>query len=119
LQYALPIVAGIIVGLIITMGPYYLFRDTMNKIQYLECIHTYWITRDNAAPGTPFIAKAYMRQTAEPYWRGRGVQFRVGTHTFQVGHLTMKVNSLEAQIGRGWYDYTPKELRPWVNAHAK
>ncbi len=101
-------------------GAYLLFRDTLNRIQYLERIHTYWITRDNPAPNTPFLIRhAYMRQTAEPYWRGRGWQFRVGPRTFQVGHLTMKVNSLEAQVGRGFYDYTPKELRPWVNAHAK
>ena len=94
------------------VGAYFLFRDTMNRIQYLERVGIYWITRDNATVDTPRVMRAIMRQTAPPYWRGRGVQFRFRRWTFQVGRLTEKVSTLDKQLGRGWLpDVEPKVFR--------
>lgn len=90
------ITIGIVV-VCLAVGGYFLFKDTMNRIQYLETLRLYWITKDNGE-GQPLIAKATMRTTSAPFWRGRGVQVRCGSHTFQVGLLTMRVDSLEAQI---------------------
>lgn len=90
-----------------------LFKDTMNRIQYVERLRLYWITRNNGTD-EPVVSKAFMRQTSPPYWRGRGIQFRFRSFTFQVGVLTMRVNSLESQISRlGWLPAHPKELRKW------
>jgi hypothetical protein len=104
-----------IVLLAIIVGGYFLFRDTMNRIQYLERLRLYWIIKDDGVKGTPvFTRGTFMRQTAEPYWRGRGFQVRIGTHTVQIGRLRMKVCSLEAQISRlGWLPTEPKLLRRW------
>ena len=54
------ILAAVLLALVI--GGYFLFRDTMNKIQYLERCKIYWVTRDVAKPGTPVIRKAWMRE---------------------------------------------------------
>ena len=84
------VIAGVA---LIIVGGYFLFRDTMNRIQYIERLRIYWITRDNATDDTPFITRAFMRHTSPPYWRGKGVQFAVGKHTFQVGILTGKAKA--------------------------
>lgn len=105
------ILAGMLAGLLVA-GGYFLLRDTMNKIQYVECLHLYWITRDLPTPWG--VHRSFMRQTAAPYWRGRGLQIGTGKHSFQFGILTMKVDSLEAQISTlGWLDIEPKHLRKW------
>jgi hypothetical protein len=107
------LIAIVIISVMLMIGAYFLFRDTMNKIQYLEILRLYWITRDTGE-GQPLFAKATMRQTSAPYWRGKGVQVRVGKHTFQVGLLTMRVDSLESQISNiGWLETEPKKLRQW------
>lgn len=69
---------------LLLLGAYFLFRNTMNSLQYIGKL--YWITRDNGKPGTKHIAfDAFMRGTAPPWKIGRGVQFRWGKYTFQVG----------------------------------
>lgn len=63
---------------------YLLFRGTMNCLQYVGRV--YWITRDNGVLGTKHVAfDAFMRGTSPPWKVGRGVQFRWGKHTVQVG----------------------------------
>lgn len=67
-----------------SMLTYMLFRGTMNVLQYVGRV--YWVTRDNGVDGTKHIAfDAFARGTSPPYKVGRGVQFRWGRHTFQVG----------------------------------
>lgn len=69
---------------VLLVGGYLLFRDTMNRLQYIGKL--YWITRDNGVQGTRHIAfDAFMRGTSPPWKVGRGVQFRWGKYTFQVG----------------------------------
>lgn len=94
---------------------YLLFVDTMNRIQYVERLRLYWITRDDATPTTPRLSRAFMRQTAPPFWRGRGVRVRFRKWTFQVGILELKVDSLESQVSNigGWLPTDPKRLRKW------
>lgn len=105
------VVALVFIG----VGSYFLFRDTMNKIQYLQCIRLYWITRDTGRKGIPVIARAVMRQTAEPWWRGNGIQFRAGKYTFQVGVLTSRGNDLLDQLDGRNLDMGADEIRNWVD----
>lgn len=72
-----------IVTLLVIIGSYVLFKDTMNRIQYIGPL--YWITRDNGRYGDPVITKAFMRQTAAPWKTGKGVQLRFRKYTFQAG----------------------------------
>lgn len=105
----------IVLGLI-ALGSYFLFRDTMNKAQYIERLNLYWITRNTGVPGSPLIKKAWMRQTSAPYWRGKGVEVRIRSLTFQVGLLTMRVDSLDSQLSSKQYLFDavqPNELRQW------
>jgi len=104
-----------IISVTLMIGAYYLFKDTLNRIQYLETLRIYWITKDNGK-GQPLVTKAIMRQTAPPFWRGRGIQVRLGKLTFQVGLLTMRVDSLDAQISNrpdAFDGMTAKQLRRW------
>jgi hypothetical protein len=101
----------IIAGLIV--GSYFLFRDTMNKIQYVQTLRLYWITRNVGGKGVPLVSAAFMRQTAEPWWQGRGVQFRIGKYTFQIGILLRKADGLLDQVGGRDMDADPKEIRSW------
>jgi hypothetical protein len=100
--------------LFLAVGAYFLFRDTLNRIQYIETIRLYWITKDDGkevAAYQPRIMRSFMRQTAAPFWNGNGVQFRFHRWTFQVGILTHKSDSLEYQVGRnGWLDIPPRDL---------
>ncbi len=107
------LVALVVLGL--AVGAYFLFRDTMNRIQYVEKLRLYWITRDIGQDGEPFFtSRAFMRQTSAPYWRGKGIQFRFRRWTFQVGKLHSKASSLEEQLSNlGWLDAKPKEIRQW------
>jgi len=101
--------------ILLGIGSYYLFRDTMNRIQYIETIRLYWITRD-ADPGGPHIKKAWMRHTSPPYWRGEGIEFRAGKYTFQVGILQKKMPSLEHQLSEmPDFDPSVKEIKEWVD----
>ena len=109
----------IIVAFALVVGAYFLFRDTMNKIQYIEHLRIYWITRDTGGKGDKIVTRAFMRQVDEPFWRGKGVQVRVGKHTFQTGLLTHKVPSLRHQISNmPDYSVPVEELRrDWLRKH--
>jgi hypothetical protein len=98
------------------------FRDTLNRIQYIEFLRIYWITRDNGKSGDPFVVRSFMRQIAPPWWRGKGIQFRVSKYTFQVGILREKANvpegsmdsemmGLLSQLDGRELDIDPKVLR--------
>lgn len=95
--------------LVVAIGSYFLFRDTMNRIQYVEHLRIYWITRDTATDETPRVMRAFMKQTAKPYWYGHGVQFKFRRWTFQVGVLDGKAPSLDKQLGKGWLEEVDTE----------
>ena len=97
----------------LSVGSYLLFKDTMNKLQYIQSLRVYWITRDVGGKGVPVISTAFMRQTAEPWWQGRGIQFRAGKYTFQIGILLRKATSLLDQVGGRDLDAEAKEIRMW------
>ena len=102
-----------VLSVLLSIGAYLLFKDTKNRIQYVEFLRIYWIARDNGE-GQPRWVRASMRQTSDPFWRGRGYQLRVGKFTLQVGKLICKVDSLESQISNlGWLPTEPKLLRRW------
>lgn len=95
------------------IGAYLLFKDTMNRIQYLQSVRLYWITRNNGVRGTRVITRAFMRQTAPPWWRGTGIQFRAGRYTFQIGVLTGRASNLLDQVDGRDMDVATAELRNW------
>lgn len=68
---------------LIAAGLYFLFKDTLNRLQYIGPI--YWITRDNGSLSEPRFARAFMRGTAPPWKIGKGIQFRLFYYTVQVG----------------------------------
>jgi hypothetical protein len=70
-------------SLVVATGCYLLFRDTLNRLQYIGFV--YWITRDNGKKGDPFLSVGFMRQTASPWKVGKGVQVRLSKYTVQVG----------------------------------
>lgn len=102
---------------LLLIGSYYLFRDTMNRIQYIERLHLYWVTRDTD-PGGPIMKNAWMRQVEAPYWRGEGVEFRAGKYTFQIGILKEKGADLHSQISN-LTDFDPpiEALRAMTGRH--
>lgn len=89
------------------------FRDTMNRVQYIQFLRIYWIIRDTGVLGTPFIIKSFMRQTSEPWWVGSGFQVRVYTYTFQVGYLKYRSSDLLSQLEGRYMSSSPKEIRKW------
>lgn len=108
------ILAVLTIAIAVLVSGYFLFKDTMNRIQYIETLRIYWITRDVASKTSGWrFRKAFMRQTAHPYWRGSGVELRVGKYTFQVGRLTSQAKTLLDQLDGRELEETPKELRKW------
>ncbi len=102
---------GIAVILALGVGAYFLFRDTMNRIQYVEHLRIYWITKNTARKGVPFLAPSFMRQTQPPFWTGTGVEVRLFKWTFQFGILQAKgSNPIEL---KALPEVTIKELREW------
>lgn len=91
---------------------YFLFRDTMNRLQYVQILRIYWITR-NVPSTDKFFCKAFMRQTAEPWWNGSGYQIRFGKYTFQLGVLTRKNDDLLSQLGGRYLPEKAKSIRDW------
>lgn len=71
--------------LLLIVGAYFLFRDTMNKLQYIGPV--YWITRDNGSPDEPHIQRHAFCFGTSPPWKisDTGIKFRWATHTFQIG----------------------------------
>lgn len=104
----------LIVSAVMAVLLYLLFRDTMNRIQYVQTLRIYWITKNNANKNTKIVTRGNMRQTAEPWWRGSGIQLRLGTYSFQFGVLTGKGSSLLDQLGGRDLEETPQDLRKWV-----
>lgn len=103
----------LVLGLVLLVGSYFLFRDTMNKLQYIQTLRVYWITRNTGIPGTPVLCRGDMRGTSYPWWRGKGIQFRAGKYIFQIGVLTGKSDGLLEQLGGRHLDADPKEIRSW------
>ena len=99
------------VVLVVAVLLYLLFRDTMNRLQYVQTIRLYWIARDNATGKR--LARGFMKQTAPPFWQGRGFQIRLGKYSFQVGILKGKGESLLDQMGGRDMDESAKEIREW------
>jgi hypothetical protein len=69
---------------------YVVFKDSTNQVQYIAPLRFYWILRDNGTEYMPNVCMAFMLQTAPPWWKGRGVQFRVYRYTLQIGALLRK-----------------------------
>lgn len=97
----------------VAVGCYFLFRDTLNRLQYIQTFRIYWITRDVCPPGTPRLALGRMYQTQSPWWQGVGPQLRIGKYIVQVGILRNKGASLLDQLGGRYLDESPKQLREW------
>lgn len=80
-----------LLGAVIVLIALVLFaRRTMNLLFYVQWLRFYWIFRDNGIIGTPYVVKAFMHQVSPPWWRGKGVQFRLKNYTLQVGILRAK-----------------------------
>lgn len=103
----------LILGVALVVGCYFLFRDTLNKLQYIQTLRIYWITRDVVPSDTPRFALGRMYQTSSPWWQGVGPQLRVGKYVVQVGILKNKGASLLDQLGGRYLDESPKQLREW------
>ena len=78
-----------ILVLLLAVGAYFLFRDTLNRVQYFP-FHTnrvvYWITRDSDHVKW---GKSFMRMTSYPWLRGDGFTFKLPFgRSFQVGVAT-------------------------------
>lgn len=105
----------IIIGfcLVVALLAFFLFKNTMNRLQYVAFLRIYWITRNTGVLGTPYISSAFMKQTSSPWWNGKGIQFRCRTYTFQIGVLTYQSGGLIEQLGGRYLEETPKEIRSW------
>ena len=101
------------------VGFYFLFKDTLNRVQYIQAVRLYWITRDDGIVGSPVLSKAFMIQTAQPWWNGKGVRLRAGKYTFQIGVLTHRGESLLDQLGGRDLDDDARRIRDWGNGEAK
>ena len=106
----------ILTCIIITMCAYLLFRNTLNKLQYLGPI--YWITRDNTSLKAPFISIGFMRQTSPPWKIGKGIQVKYKNYAFQLGfcrkstHIDETSGMLGALGGR-YLDDGVDTIRKW------
>lgn len=104
----------IVGGLVLAYLFYHFFiYDVMNKIQYFQFLRVYWITKDNAPAFLPFCSWAFMRQTSEPYWYGKGVQFKLGKYSFQIGILQGKNEDFMEALMAEDLDVTVPEIRGW------
>lgn len=104
----------IVGGLTLAYLFYHFFMyDVMNRIQFFAFLRVYWITKDNAPKGAPVVASAFMRQTSEPFWYGKGVQFRLGKYSFQIGILQGKNSDFMEALGAEDLDVTVPEIREW------
>lgn len=106
----------ILVMVMVTIGAYFLFRDTLNKLQYLGPI--YWITRDNTSLTAPFISIGFMRQIAPPWKIGKGVQVSYKNYSFQVGFCrksthTDETSGILGALGGRYLDDDADTIRKW------
>lgn len=98
----------------VAVNLYLVFYNTMNRIQYLEFLRLYWITRDTGLPNGPRVERSVMLQTSPPFWQGKGVTFRFGKYTFQVGILLRKGSSILDQLGGRELEEDAKDIREWA-----
>lgn len=91
----------------------------MNRLQYIQTLRIYWITRDVYPPNTRKFGLGYMLQSAPPWWKGKGVQVIVFGRLIQVGILLRKGSGLLEQLGGRDLDVPAKELRSWGVKKAK
>ena len=103
----------IALALSLALNAYLVFHETLNKIQYVQFLRLYWITRDIGKPGDPHIKRAFMRQTMPPYWRGKGVEFRFKEYTVQVGYLSGMATTLLDQLDGREMGESAKDIRQW------
>jgi len=113
----------LVVGLSVAALAYFVFKDTLNRLQYIQTLRVYWIVRDNGDARVPKVTRAFMRQTSAPWWRGTGVQFRAGKRTLQVGILRERIAPVQvsdmdedaggvlAQLGGRELDVDAKTIR--------
>jgi hypothetical protein len=100
----------------ISLCAYLLFRDTLNKLQYLGPI--YWITRDNTSLKAPSISIGFMRQIASPWKIGKGVQFKYKNYSFQIGLCRKSTHNDETSgilgaLGGRYLDDDADTIRKW------
>ena len=103
----------IALALSLALNAYLVFHETLNKIQYVQFLRLYWITRNTGKYGDPHVRRAFMRQTMAPYWRGSGIEFRFKEYTFQVGYLVRKADTLLDQLDGRELEENAKEIRQW------
>lgn len=104
----------VVLILSLALNAYLVFHETMNKIQYVQLLRIYWITRDTGTSDEPLVERAWMRQTMPPYWRGSGIKFRFRHYTLQIGILTKKGRDLLDQLGGRELHEDAKEIRQWT-----
>jgi hypothetical protein len=101
---------------IISLSLYFLFRDTLNRLQYIGPI--YWITRDNTPKGTPLLSIGFMRQTSFPWKVGKGLQVSISRYSFQFGICKKSKHSDETEgilgaLGGRYLDTSTSDIREW------
>jgi hypothetical protein len=114
------------VALFIAILLYVVFKDSTNQLQYIAPLRIYWILRDNGTEYMPYVCKAFMLQTAPPWWKGKGIQFRIKNRTLQVGVLLRKgkpsalsdidddeLEGLLGQLGGHEMDADARTIRDW------
>ena len=105
------------------VGAYLLFKDTMNRIQYIKLFgnrYLYWITRD-IPQNVRFVGRGFMRTTQAPWLRGYGVIVRWSpSRSTQVGFAReAPIDSLLEQLdGRVLPEVDIDKIRDeWVGPH--
>lgn len=102
--------------IIISLCLYLLFRNTLNRLQYIGPV--YWITRDNTPKGTPLLSIGFMRQTSFPWKIGKGIQVSLHNYSFQLG-ICKKSNHYDEEegilgaLGGRYLDTSTKDIREW------
>jgi hypothetical protein len=98
-------------------------KEFRNMLFYIQWMRVYWIVKDNGTASMPRCMRAFMRQTSPPWWRGKGIQLRIGKYTLQVGVLREKAvpvsvtdmeddaGGLLAQLGGRELDVDAKTIR--------
>lgn len=102
--------------LILTLLVYALFRDTLNRLQYLGPV--YWITRDNTPINTPILSFGFMRQTNFPWKIGKGLQIRIKNYSFQFGickksNYSNETDGILGALGGRYLDTETSDIREW------
>lgn len=110
-------IAAIVAGILTVLVPYLLYGVFLNRVIYFLRVPIYFMGGDQGS--LRHFARTDMRLKVPPFWRGKGVQVCLGRLTFQVGRLTMRVDSLETQLGLHIIDIEERQLRSWRTSRAK